>query len=266
VQVAETTPFFCLPGAGDPGMVVGALAQHLGPWQAVYSFDLDQPFTSGGGTPSIPAIAAGLVREVQSIQPLGPYYLGGYSSGGIVAFEMARQLCVLGETIALLVLIDSYGPGFPKPVTRFTVEWRHWKRIRVLGTAAKVRYLAGRIGRGIRKVGRALKLQTARDGAQSDDASRRRNALKLAGRSCKNYLEKLPTYPGPVTLLRAAEQPDFIAWSFNDPENGWGTVASRVRVVPVPASHGSLAKESGIHSAADILKIILRDGIGEGTG
>ncbi|MBP0029089.1 thioesterase domain-containing protein, partial [Roseofilum sp. Guam] len=48
---------------------------------------------------------------LQEIQPHGPYYLGGWSMGGVVAWEMARQLQTLGQNVELLALIDSYVPS-----------------------------------------------------------------------------------------------------------------------------------------------------------
>ena len=82
-----------------------------------------------GAPPEIASLAAPLVEEVRSIQPSGPYHLGGYSFGGIVALEMARQLCALGEPIGLLALIDCHGPGYPSRVSRAARERRHWQRM-----------------------------------------------------------------------------------------------------------------------------------------
>jgi thioesterase domain-containing protein/acyl carrier protein len=50
------------------------------------------------------------VAEIQKVQPHGPYYLGGYSLGGEIAFEMAQQFSKLGEPVALLVLFDTRNP------------------------------------------------------------------------------------------------------------------------------------------------------------
>lgn len=59
---------------------------------------------------SLEAMAAAYLRGVREVQPQGPYLLGGYSMGGVVAFEMARQLQDAGESTALLALMDSYVP------------------------------------------------------------------------------------------------------------------------------------------------------------
>jgi thioesterase domain-containing protein len=51
-------------------------------------------------------------KQIQTLQPNGPYYLGGYSFGGVVAFEMARQLQEQGEQVGILVVLDSCRPGY----------------------------------------------------------------------------------------------------------------------------------------------------------
>jgi thioesterase domain-containing protein len=59
---------------------------------------------------SVVAAARRNVSAVRAVQPAGPYVLGGYSYGGIVAFEMACRLRSLGEEVALLVVIDTAAP------------------------------------------------------------------------------------------------------------------------------------------------------------
>ena len=55
-------------------------------------------------------MAATYIKAIQTVQPVGPYQLGGWSFGGIVAFEMALQLQAQGHEISLLALIDSFNP------------------------------------------------------------------------------------------------------------------------------------------------------------
>ena len=59
---------------------------------------------------TVEQIATWYLKEMRTIQPRGPYYLAGYSFGGMVAYEMAQQLCQQGETIALLALVDPTLP------------------------------------------------------------------------------------------------------------------------------------------------------------
>jgi thioesterase domain-containing protein len=62
---------------------------------------------------SIPEMAAAYIEAIRTVQPRGPYALGGYSMGGEIAFEMARQLLAVGERIGLLVLFETSNPVRP---------------------------------------------------------------------------------------------------------------------------------------------------------
>lgn len=66
---------------------------------------------------TIPEMASHYIEEMRRKQPTGPYYLGGYSGGGVVAFEMAKQLVAGGETIGCLVFLNSVAPGIEMPST-----------------------------------------------------------------------------------------------------------------------------------------------------
>ena len=85
-------------------------ARYLGPEQPVYGlipFFWDVPRASF----TLEQIAADFLEEIRALQPEGPYFLGGYSFGGLVAFEMAHQLQTQGQEVRLLVLIDAAYPS-----------------------------------------------------------------------------------------------------------------------------------------------------------
>ncbi len=100
-------PFFCVHPAGGDVLCYAPLAHHLGPDQPFYG--LQSRGLSGQGEPieTLSGMAALYLEEIRRVQPAGPYRLGGWSLGGVVAFEMARQLRERGEEVALLVLLDS---------------------------------------------------------------------------------------------------------------------------------------------------------------
>jgi len=81
------------------------LARQLGPEQPFYAFQspILEPHTIEG-------LAEYYLQQLRSVQPQDPYRLGGWSMGGVIAFEMARQLAEKGERVQLLALIDSYAP------------------------------------------------------------------------------------------------------------------------------------------------------------
>ena len=134
-------PFFCVPGGNDdPRMlfsapsVFGQLSEHLGDDQPFFSFALNrstEPMT-------IERIAETLLRDLRALQPTGPYFLGGWSSGGHVAYEMAQRLLAHGEAVGLLALFDTTGPGYLRQR-----PWREqlrsqWQSTRGLGFGRRV--------------------------------------------------------------------------------------------------------------------------------
>jgi len=69
-------------------------------------------------------MAAYYIDAIRSIQPTGPYMLGGSSFAGVIAYEMARQLQNMGESLSLVVLIDTWGPGYREPPRGHYAKWR----------------------------------------------------------------------------------------------------------------------------------------------
>ncbi|MFN3876243.1 MAG: thioesterase domain-containing protein, partial [Flavobacteriales bacterium] len=86
------------------------LPKHLGATRPFYAFFHQGEDGSRIEHDSVEAIAARFIHELKQARPHGPYLLTGYSFGGIVAFEMARQLAAAGEEVPLLAVIDSYSP------------------------------------------------------------------------------------------------------------------------------------------------------------
>jgi amino acid adenylation domain-containing protein len=98
-------PLFFVHTAGGNVLRYLPLARRLGDEQPFYAFQ-SQDIDKGQG-PSVEEMAACYIKAMLEIQPGGPYILGGWSMGGVVAFEMARQLRTQGRDVALLVLIDA---------------------------------------------------------------------------------------------------------------------------------------------------------------
>jgi thioesterase domain-containing protein/acyl carrier protein len=103
-------PLYCIHPAGGHVLCYADLARHLGPDQPFYG--LQARGSNKDQTPhtEIGAMAADYVEAVRAFQPSGPYLLGGWSMGGIVAFEMARQLEAQGQRVSLLAVIDAEAP------------------------------------------------------------------------------------------------------------------------------------------------------------
>jgi len=101
-------PLFCIHGESGNLLMYRSLARHLGPDQPIYG--LQPQGLDGKQTPltRIEDMAARYIKEIQVIQPEGPYFLAGYCMGGTIAFEMAQQLSQQGQRVDLLALLDTY--------------------------------------------------------------------------------------------------------------------------------------------------------------
>ncbi|MEM1170262.1 MAG: amino acid adenylation domain-containing protein [Cyanobacteria bacterium P01_H01_bin.35] len=103
-------PFFCIHPGGGNILCYAVLARQLAPEQPFYA--LQALGLNGERKPltRIETMATTYIKAIQAVRPRGPYRLGGWSFGGIVAFEIARQLEALGAEVEMLALIDSFNP------------------------------------------------------------------------------------------------------------------------------------------------------------
>jgi thioesterase domain-containing protein len=230
------------------------LARYLGsdqPFYALQAQGLDgkqAPFTR------VEDMAAHYIEEMRSLQPGGPYFIGGYCFGGLVAFEIARQLHAQGEKVALVALIDMNAPGYlkslPNPRSYFDRFHRlrrkvelHLYNLSILGPEEKLRYLRGRLS------WMAYRFYTG-TGLPSVRARARRAILEAMRQAARSYNPDI--YPGDVTLLRATELPPGRA---RDPQLGWGKLAAggvEVRLIPGYFAHTIL--EPSVRDLAEQLK------------
>lgn len=100
-------PFFCVHPSGGAVFRYNNLVRRLGTDYPFYvhtiEFDLNE-----ADTVTVEAVAAGYVADLQAVRPEGPYLLGGWSTGGVVALEMAQQLRRQGHSVPLLAVIDGH--------------------------------------------------------------------------------------------------------------------------------------------------------------
>jgi thioesterase domain-containing protein len=112
---AERPPFFCVHAIGGAVLSYRDLARRLGGEQPFYGIQA-AGLAGGRAVDDLPAMAAQYAAAVEAAAPHGPYLLGGWSFGGVVAFEMARQMRQRGRPVALVALLDSWAPALvPMP-------------------------------------------------------------------------------------------------------------------------------------------------------
>jgi amino acid adenylation domain-containing protein len=227
-------PFFCVHGVGGNVLGFRDLVRHLGNDQPFYAL---QPQGLDGKRPcltSVPHMAARYIEEIRKVQAEGPYRIGGYSFGGLVAYEMARVLEAQGEQVALLALFDSY-PG--KVETRA----EQMKSLMSLPLTERLGFLF--------KKGTFV-LMTLRKRIEMRFLPRAlRNVRRACSKAATEYDVK--PYSGRVTLFRVREKS---AGSLNDPYAIWWRMAGRgVELREISGDHLSLLKEPQVRFLAEEL-------------
>jgi amino acid adenylation domain-containing protein len=274
-------PFFCVHGIGGEILSFSALARHLGEDQPFYG--LRAPMAEGPRWPftSLGDLAAHYVRQLRSLQAEGPYYLGGYSLGATLAFEMAQQLQAQGQQVGLLAILDqrlsgagSWGDFWrPRCAIEFFKNIPRWVRHDLLKASPGV--LSGRLGAKVRTFLRKMGTRVRGRGQESykvdaESCFDARNLpepyLDLIHALYRAQLDYEPkAYPGRVTLFRAAAQPLF---RLQAPDLGWREVAcGGLRVVVMPGTHNDLLGEPGVRVLGESLRACLEEArAGHGTG
>ncbi|WP_193173487.1 thioesterase domain-containing protein [Nisaea nitritireducens] len=99
------------------------LSQLMDDDQPIYGFAAAGLNAKGTAFDSVEEMAQAYLDATRRVHPAEPYILGGYSFGGVVAFEMARQVQLLGGTVEKLVLIDTYSPK--SAIIKELSAWNH---------------------------------------------------------------------------------------------------------------------------------------------
>jgi amino acid adenylation domain-containing protein len=225
-------PFFCIHGVGGNAVGFHELGRRMSPDYPLYGL---QSQGLDGKRPcfkTIEEMASHYISEIRSVRPKGPYLVGGFSLGGLIAYEMAQQLRAMDEEVGLLVLFDTY-PGNLKNVTASVVQllltpsWRHWFHDLPSKAVKRVR-------RGLknRKVPQFL-----RDVRDSNAGAAERYTLR--------------PYAGKATLIRAGEKS---LRSSGDPHAAWPGLVSELEVHEIPGDHYEMLVAPQVEHLAERLK------------
>jgi amino acid adenylation domain-containing protein len=263
---ASTPAFFCVHAVGGNVLEYYDLARHLGPDQPFYGL---QSQGLDGTSPThtrIEEMAAHYIKEMRELQPDGPYFLGGRSLGGMVAFEMAQQLRAQGQSVGLLALLDTYPSGYAKlfrdektlraALGRGTRRAKgHLANLSSLSAAEKLTYLVKKVGYLPAK----LKSKMWRRVYQTYETFGRplppllKDIRELNSMAVQEYVPRV--YQGKVTLFWASED----LRSSRDLVEGWRVLAGGgIEVHEIPGSHIDIVKEPHVENLANKLANLLR--------
>jgi thioesterase domain-containing protein/aryl carrier-like protein len=222
---------FCVHPGGGNVLCYAELVKALDPDRPVYGLQAAGLEAGQQVADSIEAMARSYVEAIRQVEPDGPYFLVGWSLGGTVAFEMARQLVAAGHEVSDVVLLDAY-----VPVAQAGQAGDMYDRIAALARAESIDIPADEI--------RALGLEAAVTRWVELPAHRETHHARLGVTQLQRFLEfslaiedvndrYVPgPYAGRVTLLRADGEDRLHPGSTAHGWEAW-TDADNLRVVPV---------------------------------
>ena len=258
-------PLFCVHGHTGEVLFYRPLAQRLGADQPFYALQ-SRGLTGAPAHDSIEAMAEHYVREMRAVQPDGPYHIGGYCLGAMVAFEMAQQLREEGCEVALVALFIA---PRPEHVRRSFVGRMSYnlQELRPLGGRARRAYIA-----------ETVRL-TARNWKDRQHARLWRAVAPFyhrRGRPLPGFLQNVPEanmraarsyvprrYAGRLTWFVSGIAP---SCSAVDPHRGWaGLAGDEMIVLDVPGDRFSMMREPHVGALAERLAALLQDSEGART-
>ncbi|ANP38696.1 polyketide synthase [Phaeobacter gallaeciensis] len=235
-------PFFLVAGMFGNVLNLRHLAQMLGSDRPVYGLQARGLIGDVAPHDNIAEAAADYLHEVRQIQPQGPYLLGGFSGGGITAYEMAQQLKAAGEETAALVLLDTPLPLRP-PLSRQDKALIKLQELRRKGPSYLAEWARNRVAWEIAKRQRR---QGSNDAGAAPAFNNRQ--IEMGFRAAVASYELQP-WDGAMSLFRPPLDQHWQVsggnWVSAEREyvfadNDWTRWAPEIEVIEVPGDHDSM--------------------------
>jgi acyl transferase domain-containing protein/thioesterase domain-containing protein/NAD(P)-dependent dehydrogenase (short-subunit alcohol dehydrogenase family) len=251
------TPFFLVAGMFGNVLNLRHLAQLIGGDRPFYGLQARGLYGDQPPHDTIPQAATDYIAELRQIQPHGPYLLGGFSGGGLTAWEMARQLEKAGEQVSLLALLDTPLPLRPGLTCSDKARIK-LHELRQRGPGYLLDWARAR-----------WEWETSKNNAPAPTAEGafHNQAIEAAFRAALP-LYPLPLRKGPTVLFRP---PLDLRWQVGDgawvstakeyvfPDNDLTRFAPALQVVEVPGDHDSMVLEPNVRVLAGALRASLAD-------
>lgn len=190
------------------------------------------------------SIVARYVEQIRALQPHGPYSICGHSFGGLIALEAARELQNQGEAVQMLVLIDSWYPGFRYSMGPLGKMMEHLRIARHQGwqyiTVRMRRRLAGILKRGAAE-------QAASGPADDPNNLNVRDLVRTIMEGRSYWPDR---YQAPVVLFKAGRRGDYQPRSRH---LGWKKILSDLSIYEVPGTHYSMLRTGAVEEMAQII-------------
>jgi amino acid adenylation domain-containing protein len=257
-------PLFCVHSRTGNVFNYYCLSHYLGDEQPFYGLQARRIEEEQTSQIRVEDLAVDYIKEIQILQSFGPYFLAGYSFGGLVAYEMARQLSAQGQEVALLALIDTYNKpsGWFKPLSFRDRLSQYLGDLSRLELGEKLSYAQEKLQ--LKLKGKLVYMQ---EKLMSKFLPNTRLKIPVQESSAveaacvnaeRNYIPQ--AYSGRTILFRASEPLEFTGLRSVqiDRSLGWDSLVSEgIEVHEVQGHHFNVMDESHVEDLAEKLKACL---------
>ncbi len=248
------TPFFLVAGMFGNVLNLRHLAQLIGNERPFYGLQARGLYGDHEPHQTFEEMAVDYIKEMKTVQPEGPYIIGGFSGGGITAYEIARQLKAAGESVAEVILLDTPLP-YNDPLSSVDRMSIHWQRIQSKGFGYFAEWAKNRYQWELKKFRK--RFQDIEDEGESP-AEFKSGVMEVAfynalaayhiealDISAKLFRPKLPVKYR-LSGGRVANEDRQVIFE----DNGWPRYINNFEVFEVPGNHDSMVLEPNVRVLA----------------
>jgi acyl-coenzyme A synthetase/AMP-(fatty) acid ligase/thioesterase domain-containing protein len=248
-------PLWLFGGAGNLAHELVPLASRLTGWGPIYGFEAAHGL-GGRWLWRVEDMVGEMLPALLAVQARGPYRLAGTSFGGILAFEVARQLCAAGREVAFLGMLDAYGPGYPRLARKLGL--RDYKRLMSIQLLRSHPRLLGFRATSLRRSLEAMvdrltyrwRIRCGTVPRESDPVRR----MLIAEEACLMAKKRYRFRPVNVDIHTFAASFYDARLYVRATHLGWeGQTTARVRGFEVPGLHGHHLRPPGVNGLADLV-------------
>jgi amino acid adenylation domain-containing protein len=248
-------PLFCIHPIGGNVLEYYPLADYLGDEQPIYGL---QSLGLDGRQPPLKLVeemASHYIKEMLTVQPQGPYFILGYSFGGLVAFEIAQQLSAQSKEIGLLAILDLKSPNLPKVRPSFAKSVKiHLENLGQLPAKERIKYIRDRIDYRLNSNFDYKEFLIESLSEVDTPSLKSIDIIDANLQSIQDYI--IRPYGGDLSLFRCQVQTLDYALS---PDLGWGElVDGNLEIYQIDSIHYGMLREPSVRVVAETIQHCLQ--------
>jgi amino acid adenylation domain-containing protein len=262
-------PLFLIHGAEGNVLLYRQVSRYLRADQPVYGLQSHIGDGHGLENRTVEGMASQYVQEIRAVQPHGPFFLGGYCLGGVIALEIARQLRAAGEQVGLVIMLDTYNyktvsltkARLEYPLHCLQNLWFHIANAASIPSKERKQFVRQKLDIELARLRVRLHHTASRFRASSNAVQNEYPHLlirRINDEAAMRYVP--PVYEGRVTVIR----PKGSFLGLGSPTLGWeGVIRNGLEVYELPVYPKGMLVEPFCRTLAETLQDCLQNALGD---